>query len=258
VRSPFAILSLLAFATVCSAAPAVWELNTNTSIYVVNAATNAEILYGTNPFQSDSLARSPSAKLFSADANGTIWDVTAGPIPMGPTGRTLIGDLDWAAPGGVWGFSNTSSELFFFNFGSSSVTSATVITGLGASTVTGVAFQPSSGDIFLSGNVGLNTDQLFRVPFSGSSAQLIGGMPIGDAFSYISDIDFDPTGNLYAMTFFHREFYKVNITTAATTLVSTGPHRDTTAMALNSVPEPASVLALAGGALLAARRRKTI
>ena len=53
----------------------------------------------------------------------------------------------------------------------------------------------------------MNADQLFRVPFSSTNALAIGAMSISDAASYISDIDFDgATGNLYAMSFNHRDF----------------------------------------------------
>lgn len=74
-------------------------------------------------------------------------------------------------------------------------------------------------------------------------------MTIGDAFSYVSDIEFDASGALYAVTWFHRWFYTVNTSNGATSFVSAGPHRDTTAMALNPVPEPASCAALALGCL---------
>lgn len=60
------------------------------------------------------------------------------------------------------------------------------------------------------------------------------------------------------MSFYHRYFYTVSTSTAATSFVSAGPHRDTTAMALNPVPEPGAVIVLVAGlgGLLRRRRAK--
>jgi hypothetical protein len=234
-------------------APIVGTLNTNTSRYFVNVANNNEFFFGNNLFQSDSLAQSPAGTLYSIDAAGVIWDVTAGPFPAGPTARTQVGDLVYGN-GGLWGFSNATQELFFFDLGSSTVTSSQVISGTGTNTITGVAYQPSTGDVYLSGYIGLNTDKLFRVPNASNTATLVGSMANADPASYFSDIEFDSTGTLYAMSWFHRWFYTVSTTTALTTLVSTGPHRDVTAMAF-AVPEHASWLGLAWGALLIRNRR---
>lgn len=90
-------------------------------------ATNTKFSLTNNPFQSDSLARSASGTLYSADPVGMIWDVTnAFQIPVGPTSRTMIGDLVMGV-NGLWGFSNASQELFFFDFGTSAVTYAQTI-----------------------------------------------------------------------------------------------------------------------------------
>lgn len=247
--------SFIGFFQVGSAAPLAWVVNFNTTMDVVNVPTNADIPNGSSVFQSEGLARSASGNLYITDNLGVIWDVTAGPIPVGPTGKTQIGDLDWNS-NGLWGFSNTSSELFFYDFGLSAVTYAQAISGLGSNYITGVTYQNSTGDVFLAGNSGLNTDKLFRIPNAASAAQFVGSMAIGDANSFISDIDFDASGALYAMTWFHRWFYTVDPTTGATTFVSAGPHRDTTGMALNPVPEPATLAVLGLGSFLAARRRR--
>lgn len=255
MRPLIVIFGCLALASPGFSAPIAYELNFNTSIYRVNAANNNEIFYGNAPFISDSLAMSPTLSLYSADVSGILWNITGAPFPVGPTGFTQIADLDWAN-NGLWGFSNPGSSLFFFDLGLNTVTYSAAITGLGAAIVTGVAYDATTGDIYLSGNTGLNTDQLLRIPFSTTSAVTIGSMPISDAFSYIADIDFDgATGNLYAMSFYHREFYTVNTANGATTYLSTGPHRDTTAMALNPVPEP-TTLALFGMSALVLSWRK--
>jgi hypothetical protein len=255
MRPLLVIVGSLALATSGYSAAIAYELNYNTSVYRVNPANNSEIFHGNAPFQSDSLAISSSLTLFSADVNGVLWNITGGPIPVGPTGFTQIADLDWAN-NGLWGFSNSGNSLFFFDLGLNALTYSATITGLGGATVTGVAHDASSGDIYLSGNTGLNADQLFRVPFSATAAVAIGAMPISDAASYIADIDFDgATGNLYAMSFYHRDFYTVNLSNGATTLVSTGPHRDTTAMALNPIPEPTAATLLGLGAMLFSWRR---
>jgi hypothetical protein len=91
---------------------------------------------------------------------------------------------------GLWGFSNASQELFFFDFGTSSVTSAQTISGVGGSTITGVAYEGTTGDVYLSGNTGPNTDTLYLVPSSSGSAMSVGPMANGDAISYFSDIEF--------------------------------------------------------------------
>jgi hypothetical protein len=259
MRHFFSVLAVFAVASVAAAAPVAVNLNFNMTRYRVDAATNAELFIPSNPFQSDSLALAPGGQLYSADISGNIFNVTVAAIPVGPTLRTAIADLDYAN-NGLWGFSNTSRELFFFDLGSSAVTYSQVISGTGALTMTGVAYEPSTGDVYLSGYSTLNTDQLFRVPASSSSATFVGAMPNGDAFSYFADIDFDPSGTLYAMSFFHRYFYSVSTSTGATTLLSTGPHRDTTAMALDPVPEPATIGAMALGSvgLLWRRRVRSI
>lgn len=248
-----ALAALLSAPALLQAAALGWVLNTNQNIELVNLAGNVGGPINNIGFASDSLARSPSGQLYAADGFGNVWNVTGAPIPVGPTGRTQIGDLDWAA-NGLWGYANGSSELFFFDFGSSSVTYAQTIALAPGAVVTGVAHQPSSGDIFLATRNGLNNDALLRVPASASAAVGVGALAHGDSASYVSDIDFDAGGTLYAMTWFHRWFYTVSTSTAATTLVSVGPHRDTTAFALAPVPEPASAALLGAGlAVLAAR-----
>jgi hypothetical protein len=246
-----AILTVGAMGTALSA-PFAYVLNTNTTIDMVNASANTGSTIGSSTVASTSLAASPTGTLYSANGAGVLWNVTGAPIPVGPTGRTQIADLDYAN-NGLWGFSNSSKELFFFDLGSSSVTYSQTISVPGSLTFTGVAHQASTGNVYLSGNNGLNSDFLMMVPAFGTSALPIGSMTHGDNFSYISDIDFDASGTLYAMTWFNRWFYTVNTANGATTFVSSGPHRDTTGMALNSVPEPATMATLALG-LVALRR----
>lgn len=254
-RALFVLTSALVLASPSFAAPFAFEINYNTTLYRVNVANNNELSLGNTPFFSESLALSPTLSLYSADPNGVLWNITGAPVPVGPTGFTQVADLDWAN-NGLWGFSNPGSSLFFFDLGLNTVTYTAAITGLGGATVTGVAHDAATGDIYLSANTGLNLDLLLKVPFSTTTALPIGAMAIADAFSYIADIDFDgATGNLYAMSFYHRDFYTVNPNTGATTLVSAGPHRDTTAMALNPVPEP-TPLALIGLSTLILSWRK--
>jgi hypothetical protein len=156
--------------------------------------------------------------------------------------RPQIADLHWSG-GGLWGYSNATQELFYFDLGTASVTYAVAlslpVSRSPAAVVTGVAHQAGSGDTFLSAYDG-PVDLLLRVPAASASALLVGSMTHGDSFSHISDIEFDASGTLVAMTWFHRWFYSVDPATAATTLMSIGPHRDSTAMALMPVPEPAT------------------
>lgn len=240
-------------AQISLAAPTAWIANYNLTIHQVDAATNAEVPAGGFPAHADSLARTPTGQLICDDPAGNLWNVTGAPIPAGSTGRTQIGDLDYGN-GGLWGYSNASSELFFFDLSTWTVSYAQPIAVPG--TVTGVAYQPGTGDIYLSSYASLNNDFLYRVPFMGVAAVPIGAMSNGDAFSYFSDIDFAPSGNLIGVTFYHRYFYNVSTSTAATTLLSTGPHRDTTAMALNPVPEPATFALLPAAAAMLLRRKR--
>jgi hypothetical protein len=245
---PCSVWLALAFGSVVPlAASSLGVLNGLGQIDLVDPLTNADSPFGNPPFPSDSLAITPAGKYYSADPVGMVFNLTAtGPIHKGPTGYTQIGDLDFA-PGGLWGFSNATQDLFFFNLGIASVTYSANFSVLAGYQVTGVAYQPSSGDVFLSANQGLNTDRLFRVDLLPTpSVTLVGALLHSDGASYVSDIDFGAGGTLYAMTWFHRHFYSVNPTTAATAQLSVGPHRDATAMAFAEVPEAtASVPALA-------------
>ncbi|MDH5254737.1 MAG: VPLPA-CTERM sorting domain-containing protein [Gammaproteobacteria bacterium] len=249
LRMTLAGLALAATSSL-QAAPLGWVLNTNQTLDLVNVATNADIPVTTLPFQSDSLAASPGGALYVADGFGNLWDVTGPPIPVGPTLRTQIADLDWAT-NGLWGYSNATQELFYFDLGSSSVTYAATLTLPGslspAAVVSGVAHDPGTGDIYLSAWDGLNNDFLLRVAASTTAALLVGAMSHGDSFSYVADIDFDATGTLHALTWYHRWFYSVSPVTAATSFISSGPHRDSTAMALQPVPVPAAAWLFGGG-----------
>lgn len=249
---PLLVLALSAGSV--QAAPITATLNTNMTRYRVNVPTNAELPLVNNPFQSDSLAQSATGILYSVDSTGVIWDVTTVPIPVGPTLQSQVADLVYGN-GGLWGYSNASQELFFFDLGTSNVTYAQPLIGTSTYTVTGVAWQASTGDVYLSGNTGLNTDTLLRVPNASTSAVVVGAMANSDAASYFSDIEFDAAGTLYAMSWYHRWFYTVSTSNGATSFVSIGPHRDVTAMAF-AVPEPTSLLGLVWGALLLLRFRR--
>lgn len=245
-------------ASLSAAAPLARVVRTNPFIDVVNVANQNEVTVSNTGFATDSLAMDPAGSLFSADATGKVFNVTA-PVTflVGSTGFTQIGDLDYAT-GGLWGFSNASQTLFFFDLTATSVTYSVALPTLSTVTVTGVAYRPTDGSIFLSGNTGLNNDLLFQVPSASSTANFVGNMPNGDNLSYFADIDFDAAGALYAITWFHRDFYTVDPTTGATTLVSNGPHRDVTGMALDPVPEPATASTLGAAFIILSRRRRTL
>jgi hypothetical protein len=207
----------------------------------------------------------PGGILYVADGTGTIFTVQ-GMMPIGSTSFTQIGDLSYAS-GGLWGFNNGTDTLFFFNLSSDSVTYSLPITsGLAGFDVTGISQQPSTGNLFLSGNIGLNQDALFELDLNTASANLIGNMTIADQFSFISDIEFDGAGNLLAMSWFHRDFYLVNPSTGGTTLISSGPHRDVTGLAVvppaqiqqAPVPEAATWIAGIALGLLALGRRQSV
>jgi hypothetical protein len=236
-------------------APFTHVMNTNQTIDFVNVATNGGGTVNNPGISSNSLAVTPTGQLYAAQSTGTLWNVTGPAIPAGGLGRFQVADLDYAA-GGLWGFDNATKELFFFDLGLSTVTYAQVIAVPSALTFTGVAHHQPTGNIYLSGYNGLNNDFLMMVPTMGVAAVPVGSMAHTDGFSFISDIDFDASGNLIAMTWFHRHFYQVNIGTGATSLISVGPHRDTTGMALNPVPEPATAAVFVLGLLYRLRRQR--
>lgn len=255
-----ALCGLVSVSSVFAAGPPAWALNYNMQINQVNPANNNEFPFIPSPVQSDSLAANPGGILYVADASGTIYTVQ-GAMALGNVGMGQIADLHYDG-GGLWGFSNANDTLFFFDLTTWTVTFSQAITsGLGANTITGVT-RNSTGDVYLSGYTAYNNDSLFML--SGATANLIGTMTHGDAFSYISDIEFDAADNLVAMTWYHRDFYLVDPTDASTTLLSNGPHRDVTGLALDPatilvtppepVPEVGTLAGAAALALLAGRR----
>jgi len=242
-------------ASPAAATPFAQVVNANNSIELADVATNTDAPAGGTIFPTDSLAIAPSGTLYSADPNGVLFDVTGPNFPVGPTGYAQIADLDYAT-NGLWGFSNQTQSLFFYDLTASAVTSSLTDPALSAYTITGVAHRASDGSVFLSGYDGSSVDWLFQFAPSATSAAVVGSLAHGDGASYVSDIDFDPSsGALHAMTWFHRWFYTVDPATAATTFVSAGPHRDATGMALPAVPEPGTLaLTLLGIAAIGARR----
>lgn len=234
-----------------AASPMVWALNFNQTINTVDAANNGETPFLPSSVQSDGLAADPMGILYVSDTTGMIYSVQ-GSIPLGNSGFTQIGDLTYGG-GGLWGFSNTADTLFFFDLGLATVTYSLPITsGLGAYDITGIARQPSTGNFYLSGNTGSNQDALFLLDLNTASASMIGSIGHSDAFSYVSDIEFEGSGMLLAMTWYHRDFYAVNPADASVTLLSTGPHRDVTGMAIlpqSQVPEAGTWVAGLGMAL---------
>lgn len=252
-----AFLSLALLSAAAVASPTAAVVRTNPFIDLVNVANNNEVTLWNTGFTTDSLAVDPFGTLYSADkSTGVLYNVSV-PVPLfaGNTGYAQIGDLDYGN-GGLWGFSNASQTLFFYDLTSNAVTFSQNLASFAGSTVTGLAYR-SDGSIFLAANTGLNQDALYVVGPSHTSASSIGALSISDANSYLADIDFAPDGRLIAMSWYHRDFYSVNVNTAATSLVSSGPHRDVTGMALstNVVPAPASVIAWGIGAFGLLRRR---
>jgi hypothetical protein len=250
-----AVLALALAAEPAGATPFAHVVGANNAIELVDVATNTDASAGATIFPTDSLAIGPAGSLYSADPNGVLFDVTGPNFPVAPTGYTQIADLDYAS-NGLWGFSNQSQTLFFFDLTLNTVTSSLTDSALSAYTITGVAHRASDGSIFLSGYDGSAVNWLFQVAPSATSAALVGSLAHGDGASYVSDIDFDPSsGTLHAMTWFHRWFYSVDPATAATALVSSGPHRDATGMALQAIPEPGTfALTLMGLAAIAGRK----
>lgn len=247
-------LALAAPAAFAAPYPFPLVLNTNQTVEFVNLPTNTGVVF--NPatgFASDSLAVTPTGQVIAAaNATGALWNVNGPATPVGATGFTQIGDLDYAN-NGLWGYSNAADTLFFYDFGSASVSYTQSFAVPASVDITGVAYQSGTGDVYLSAHNGLNNDFLLRVAAATPSVLTsVGALAHGDAFSYVSDIDFDAAGNLIAMTWFHRWFYSVSTSTAATTFISAGPHRDTTGLALDPlpVPEPAEWAMLAAGLAL--------
>lgn len=252
-------MSTLAFgaAAVAWSFPQARVVNGQGPIDLVDMVTQSEVGISSTFFPTDSLAMDPTGNLYSADPNGVIFNVTTpGNFPVGPTGFTQIGDLTYAQ-GGLFGFSNATQTLFFFDLVNTTVTYTQNILGL-IGTITGVAYQNSTGLVYLSTANGANNDTLYEVSLSNPNAVAKGLMPHSDAGSYITDIEFGANGTLYAMTWFHRHFYSVDTATGNTSFLSAGPHRDVTGMALDPVPEPASIATIGLGlAVLLRRIRKT-
>jgi len=250
-----------------------WVLDGLGGIRQVNPSLNANpgVTLGNPAAQGDSLAVDPLGNFYVADATGVsvppappgfLFQITAtSVVPVGSMGYTLVGDLDHAG-NGLWGFSNATQDLFFFDLGTLTVTYATTLPSLATHTITGVAYQTSTGDVFLSGNTGPNLDELFRVDLTPTpSVSLVGTIAHTDLASHVSDIDFDANGALYGITWFHRHFLAINPVSAATVTLSVGPHQDATGLAIQEVPEgktvgPLAVTALLGFGLLNSRQTK--
>lgn len=239
------------FAFATDVSNALWRVN------LANASATLIGVVGTGGTIIESIGITPGGALYAADTNGNLWQVNTTNANASLVGNTQLGNIegmDWDPARGamlVTDFSFTPG-LWSLNLANAAATNITTATSNGivrSLSVNGGPAGPIPYDVRLD-NAGQGGNHGFYDSTTGAMG-FVGGVT-----TQILATDRGHDGNLYGLDF-QGNLHRINPANGALTLIGNAVQNDFfLGMATDPIPEPASLLALAAGTALLARRRR--
>lgn len=254
VLAPVAFLALTAGQA--EAAQLAYVTNYVQQLMRIDVQSSATILIGNLGFAAQGLAQTSSGKLYATNTSGGLFDVTGGVVtPIAPLGALSVGGMD-SSGSTLWGYDNTSKRLFEYDPIATSFVQWSPV--LNIPSVEAIAIDPA-GDFLFTSKVSSLVDRFGKITNGTWGVTVINpNMGLADN---CEAMDFLPDGKLYAAVLGDTRYELNPLTGTAVSGFFSGVHRDWADMAAPvsaSTPEPATLLAVAGGlgALLRSRRRR--
>jgi len=235
-----------------------YAVDASANLYLVNLGTNSASLVGNTGVFLEGLAMNSSGQMFGTDTSGNLYSINAN------TGAsTLVGASGLFDPEGL---DFADSDLWATNFDAPTTlhqldTSTGADTGNDVtSTITdsvarAMTFDPANDYAWTLNDTAFGQD-LWKTTYGGVST-LVGALadPTGEPLSQTAAMEFDSSGNLWALGE-SGQVWSINPNTAVATLMGNTGGQVYLDMTM-AVPEPATMIPLGLGALaLVIRRRK--